>query len=159
MRMTEREGAEAGAQAGQRSGDEAGRGVVTAFGQTLKTLRPRVGLEREESGRQFGYSASTIASFEQGRRIPSPRTIERADEVLKAQDLLCLWKEQVERVQYPVGGSCRESCEHPRVRTHLVQEQLRRHRGRPMRPSRSRRGRCPRPGLQSCRQSPAHRLA
>ncbi len=101
MRMTEREGAEAGAEAGQRPGDEAGRGVVTAFGQTLKTLRLRVGLEREEFGRQLGYSASTIASFEQGRRIPSPRTIERADEVLEAGGLLCLWKEQVERAQYP----------------------------------------------------------
>ncbi|WP_037857527.1 helix-turn-helix domain-containing protein [Streptomyces sp. NRRL S-340] len=99
--MTEREGAEAGAEAGQRPGDEAGRGVVTAFGQTLKTLRLRVGLEREEFGRQLGYSASTIASFEQGRRIPSPRTIERADEVLEAGGLLCLWKEQVERAQYP----------------------------------------------------------
>nr|WP_240529630.1 helix-turn-helix transcriptional regulator [Streptomyces mangrovisoli] len=73
-----------------------------AFGQTMKTLRLRAGLEREEFGRRIGYSASTVASFEQGRRIPSPRTIERADEVLAAGGLLCLWKEQVERAQYPV---------------------------------------------------------
>ncbi|MFJ3337857.1 helix-turn-helix domain-containing protein [Streptomyces sp. NPDC086766] len=88
--------------AGRRPEDEAGRGVVVAFGQTMKTLRVREGLEREEFGRRLGYSASTIASFEQGRRIPSPRTIERADEVLRAGGLLCLWKEQVERAQYPV---------------------------------------------------------
>ncbi|MFK4146870.1 helix-turn-helix domain-containing protein [Streptomyces sp. NPDC004065] len=88
--------------AGRRPEDEAGRGVVVAFGQTMKTLRMREGLEREEFGRRLGYSASTIASFEQGRRIPSPRTIERADEVLGAGGLLCLWKEQVERAQYPV---------------------------------------------------------
>ncbi|MER6627476.1 helix-turn-helix transcriptional regulator [Streptomyces sp. NPDC000987] len=88
--------------AGRRPEDEAGRGVVVAFGQTMKTLRLREGLEREEFGRRLGYSASTIASFEQGRRIPSPRTIERADEVLRAGGLLCLWKEQVERAQYPV---------------------------------------------------------
>ncbi|PWI08607.1 transcriptional regulator [Streptomyces sp. NWU339] len=88
--------------AGRRPEDEAGRGVVVAFGQTMKTLRVREGLEREEFGRRLGYSASTIASFEQGRRIPSPRTIERADEVLGAGGLLCLWKEQVERAQYPV---------------------------------------------------------
>ncbi|WP_143637093.1 helix-turn-helix transcriptional regulator [Streptomyces sp. 1-11] len=88
--------------AGRRPEDEAGRGVVVAFGQTLKTLRLREGLEREEFGRRLGYSASTVAAFEQGRRIPSPRTIERADEVLGAGGLLCLWKDQVERAQYPV---------------------------------------------------------
>ncbi|MBQ0824997.1 helix-turn-helix transcriptional regulator [Streptomyces sp. RG38] len=68
----------------------------------MKTLRLRQGLEREEFGRRLGYSASTVAAFEQGRRIPSPRTIERADEVLEAGGLLCVWKEQVERAQYPV---------------------------------------------------------
>ncbi|MBL3666829.1 helix-turn-helix domain-containing protein [Streptomyces sp. M2CJ-2] len=88
--------------AGRRPEDEAGRGVVVAFGQTMKALRVREGLEREEFGRRLGYSASTIASFEQGRRIPSPQAIERADEVLGAGGLLCLWKEQVERAQYPV---------------------------------------------------------
>jgi transcriptional regulator with XRE-family HTH domain len=87
---------------GRRPGDEAGRGVVTAFGQTMKTLRVRAGMEREEFGKRLGYSASTIASFEQGRRIPSPRTIERADEVVRADGLLCLWMEEVERAQYPV---------------------------------------------------------
>ncbi|WP_374985424.1 Scr1 family TA system antitoxin-like transcriptional regulator [Streptomyces fradiae] len=88
--------------AGARSGaDKSGQGVVTAFGQSMKTLRMRAGLEREEFGRRIGYSASTVASFEQGRRIPSPRTIEQADEVLGAGGLLALWKEQVERAQYP----------------------------------------------------------
>jgi transcriptional regulator with XRE-family HTH domain len=87
--------------AGRRPEDEAGHGVVVAFGQTMKALRVRAGLEREEFGRLLGYSASTVASFEQGRRIPSPRTIDRADEVLGAGGLLCLWKEEVERAQYP----------------------------------------------------------
>ncbi|WP_263984589.1 helix-turn-helix transcriptional regulator [Streptomyces sp. HPF1205] len=87
---------------GRRPEDDAGRGVVAAFGQTMKTLRQREGLEREELGRRLGYSASTIASFEQGRRIPSPRTIDRTDHVLHAEGLLSVWKEQVERAQYPV---------------------------------------------------------
>jgi transcriptional regulator with XRE-family HTH domain len=86
---------------GRRPEDEAGKRVVAAFGQTLKTLRLRAGLEREELGKRLGYSASTIASFEQGRRIPSPRTIDRADEAVEAGGLLCLWKEQLERAQYP----------------------------------------------------------
>ncbi|MGP9018015.1 helix-turn-helix domain-containing protein [Streptomyces sp. BR1] len=88
--------------AGGQAADKSGQGVVTAFGQSMKTLRVRAGLEREEFGRRLGYSASTIASFEQGRRIPSPRTIDQADEVLGADGLLTVWKEQVERAQYPV---------------------------------------------------------
>ncbi|WP_340385469.1 helix-turn-helix transcriptional regulator [Streptomyces sp. SS7] len=96
----ENDGDDAGS--GQAAADKAGQGVVTAFGQSMKTLRVRAGLEREELGRRLGYSASTVASFEQGRRIPSPRTIEQADEVLGAGGLLTLWKEQVERAQYPV---------------------------------------------------------
>ncbi|MGV9279405.1 helix-turn-helix domain-containing protein [Streptomyces sp. NPDC003730] len=88
--------------AGQAVADTSGQAVVVAFGQTLKTLRTRAGLEREEFGRRIGYSASTVASYEQGRRIPSPPTIERADEVLDAGGLLTVWKEQVERAQCPV---------------------------------------------------------
>ncbi|MFK0280578.1 helix-turn-helix domain-containing protein [Streptomyces sp. NPDC090499] len=87
--------------AGQAA-DASGRGVVAAFGQTMKTLRLRAGLEREELGRRIGYSASTVTSFEQGRRIPSPRTIDKADEALGAEGLLTVWREQVERAQYPV---------------------------------------------------------
>ncbi|WP_434098974.1 helix-turn-helix domain-containing protein [Streptomyces xantholiticus] len=91
-----------GGEGEQASADKSGQGVVAAFGQSMKTLRVRAGLEREEFGRRIGYSASTVASFEQGRRIPSPRTIEQADEVLGAGGLLTVWKEQVERAQYPV---------------------------------------------------------
>ncbi|MEV5019260.1 helix-turn-helix domain-containing protein [Streptomyces sp. NPDC053780] len=93
---------EGGAGSGRRPEDGAAKGVVAAFGQTMKTLRLREGLDRAEFGNRIGYSAATVASFEQGRRIPSPRTIERADEVLRAEGLLCLWKEEVERAQYPV---------------------------------------------------------
>ncbi|MGW1974320.1 helix-turn-helix domain-containing protein [Streptomyces sp. NPDC001889] len=85
-----------------RAVDKSGQGVAVAFGQSMKTLRVREGLEREELGRLLGYSASSIASFEQGRRIPPPRAIDRADEVLGAGGLLTVWKEQVERAQYPV---------------------------------------------------------
>ncbi|MFD0208853.1 Scr1 family TA system antitoxin-like transcriptional regulator [Streptomyces hirsutus] len=86
----------------RRPEDGAAKGVVTAFGQSLKTLRLREGLDRQEFGNRLGYSASTVASFEQGRRIPSPSTIDRADEILNAGGLLRLWKEEVERAQYPV---------------------------------------------------------
>lgn len=68
----------------------------------MKTLRVRAGMEREELGKRLGYSVSSIASFEQGRRIPSPRAIDLADEVLTATGLLTVWKEEVEKAQYPV---------------------------------------------------------
>jgi transcriptional regulator with XRE-family HTH domain len=87
---------------GGRAADKTGQAVVTAFGQSMKTLRVRAGLDRAEFGKLLGYSAATVASYEQGRRIPSPRTIDRADDVLGADGLLRLWKDQVERAQYPV---------------------------------------------------------
>lgn len=89
------------ADAGQTA-DKSGQGVVAAFGQSLKTLRVRAGMEREEFGKRLGYSASTIASFEQGRRILPPRAIDKSDEVLDAGGLLRVWKDQLERAQYPV---------------------------------------------------------
>ncbi|MFB6715264.1 Scr1 family TA system antitoxin-like transcriptional regulator [Streptomyces sp. NPDC056358] len=96
-------GAEAGRddESGARAADKSSQGVVTAFGQSMKTLRVRAGMEREELGNRLGYSASTIASFEQGRRIPPPKAIDRTDEELGADGLLTVWKEQVDRAQYP----------------------------------------------------------
>jgi transcriptional regulator with XRE-family HTH domain len=67
----------------------------------LKLLRVRAGLERPEFGARLGYSAETIASIEQGRRIPQPRFIEQADEVLEAGGLLVALKEEVAKAQYP----------------------------------------------------------
>ncbi len=90
-----------GEEAAQRPEDEAGTGVVTAFGRQLKLLRVQAGLERTEFGRRVGYSADTVASIEQGRRIPQARFIEQADEVLGAGGLLLALKEEVAKAQYP----------------------------------------------------------
>ncbi|WP_405820241.1 helix-turn-helix domain-containing protein [Streptomyces sp. NBC_01390] len=96
------EGWESGDEGGRRPEDGAGKGFVVVFGQTMKTWRVRAGMDREEFGRRIGYSAATVASYEQGRRIPSPKTIDRADEAVGAGGLLSLWKEEVEKAQYPV---------------------------------------------------------
>lgn len=80
---------------------EPGSGILHVFGQQLKLCRLRAGLERLELGSVTGYSASTIAAFEQGRRIPPPRFIDKADEVLDAGGLLRASKEEVARAQYP----------------------------------------------------------
>ncbi|MFJ7946894.1 helix-turn-helix domain-containing protein [Streptomyces sp. NPDC096354] len=86
--------------AGTRPEDEPGSGVVTAFGRQLKLLRIRAGLERPEFGERVGYAGQSVASFEQGRRIPPPRFIDRADEVLDAGGVLKALKEEVGRAQY-----------------------------------------------------------
>jgi transcriptional regulator with XRE-family HTH domain len=84
-----------------RPEDEPGTGLVVAFGRQLKLLRVAAGLERPELGARLGYSASTIASYEQGRRIPPPNVIDQADEVLSAGGVLKALKEEVARAQYP----------------------------------------------------------
>ncbi|WP_461111195.1 helix-turn-helix domain-containing protein [Streptomyces chlorus] len=80
---------------------EASAGILHVFGRQLKLCRERAGLDRAELGSRAGYSASTIASFEQGRRIPPPRFIDKADELLDAGGLLKAGKEEVARAQYP----------------------------------------------------------
>jgi transcriptional regulator with XRE-family HTH domain len=87
--------------AGPRPEDEPGTGVVTAFGRQLKLLRTRAGLDRTEFGKLTGYAAQSIASFEQGRRIPPPAFIDRADDVLNAGGILTTLKDEVARAQYP----------------------------------------------------------
>jgi transcriptional regulator with XRE-family HTH domain len=80
---------------------EVGTGMLCVFGRQLKLFRERAGLDRAEFGALTGYSASTIASFEQARRIPPPKFIDQADEVLGAGGVLSASKEEVARAQYP----------------------------------------------------------
>lgn len=80
---------------------EPGSGILRVFGRQLKRFRLRAGLERAEFGSRTGYSASTIAAFEQGRRVPSPRFIDVADELLDAGGVLQEMKEEVARAQFP----------------------------------------------------------
>ncbi|MEV2246143.1 helix-turn-helix transcriptional regulator [Streptomyces sp. NPDC049970] len=87
--------------AGARPEDEPGTGMVAAFGRLLKRVRTTAGMERAELGARLGYAASTIASYELGRRIPPPKFIDQADEVLGARGVLRELKEDVARAQYP----------------------------------------------------------
>ncbi|MFE4610360.1 helix-turn-helix domain-containing protein [Streptomyces niveus] len=99
--MTTQNETDAEANAEQRPDDEPGSGVVVAFGRQLKLLRGRAGLDRTEFGKRVGYAAQSVASFEQGRRIPQPVFIDRADDVLDAGGVLKALKEEVARAQYP----------------------------------------------------------
>ncbi|MBT2901720.1 helix-turn-helix transcriptional regulator [Streptomyces sp. McG3] len=94
-------GSATGPEPGARPEDEPGSGVMLAFGRQLKLLRMRAGLDRTEFGNRVGYAAQSVASFEQGRRIPQPGFIDQADPVLDAGGLLLALKEEVARAQYP----------------------------------------------------------
>lgn len=78
-----------------------GSGMLRVFGRQLKRFRLRAGLERSEFGARLGYSVSTIAAYEQGRRVPPPRFIDQADDLLDAGEVLKEMKEEVARAQYP----------------------------------------------------------
>ncbi|MDX3750516.1 helix-turn-helix transcriptional regulator [Streptomyces sp. AK08-02] len=80
---------------------EFGAGILHVFGRQLKLFRERAGMDRAKLGSLTGYSASTIASFEQARRIPPPKLIDLADEVLGAGGVLSASKEEMARAQYP----------------------------------------------------------
>ncbi|MEU8855915.1 helix-turn-helix transcriptional regulator [Streptomyces sp. NPDC048556] len=95
------EGAECSSGASAQPEGKAENGVAVAFGRQLKLLRVRAGLDRVEFGKRVGYAAQSVASFEQGRRIPQPEFIDKADRVLDAGGLLVALKEELARSQYP----------------------------------------------------------
>ncbi|MFB9735183.1 helix-turn-helix domain-containing protein [Streptomyces thermocoprophilus] len=86
----------------RRNDDGGGRGLLGAFGRQLKLMRIRAGLDRAEFGQRVGYSPDTIASYEQGRRVPQPKFIEQADEVLDAGGVLIALKDEVGRARFPL---------------------------------------------------------
>jgi transcriptional regulator with XRE-family HTH domain len=102
---------------------ESGSGILHVFGRQLKLCRERAGLDRAELGARTGYSASTIASFEQGRRIPPPKFIDRADEVLDAGGVLVAGKEEVARAQYPAFFRDAATLEAQAVELHVYATQ------------------------------------
>lgn len=86
----------------QTTGYEVGsKGILCVFGQQMKLLREAAGIDRAEFGSRTGYSPSTIASYEQGRRIPPPKFIGQADELVGAHGVLLAMKDEVARAHYP----------------------------------------------------------
>ncbi|MFF5971363.1 Scr1 family TA system antitoxin-like transcriptional regulator [Streptomyces sp. NPDC012769] len=57
---------------------------LKAFGEVLKAFRRRARLTQEEFAPQVGYSVETVSSVEQGRRFPSPKLVDKSEEVLDA---------------------------------------------------------------------------
>ncbi|MGV9272404.1 helix-turn-helix domain-containing protein [Streptomyces griseosporeus] len=55
---------------------------LRTFGAVVQALREHAGLGREEFAERVRYSKHTVASVEQGRRMPDPAFVERAEDVL-----------------------------------------------------------------------------
>ncbi|MBO3678344.1 helix-turn-helix transcriptional regulator [Streptomyces sp. NEAU-YJ-81] len=81
-------------------GEDSGA-FIKSFGVQVKLLRERAGLTQAELGSRVGYGADQIAAVEQGRRIPKPELIDKADEVLGGGGLLKAMKGEVARARYP----------------------------------------------------------
>lgn len=75
--------------------------VPQVFGRRLKKLRIQARMSRAQLGKLTDYSASTIASFEQGRRLPPTRFIVKADQILGSSGLLVELVEDMEEAQFP----------------------------------------------------------
>ncbi|WP_399885619.1 Scr1 family TA system antitoxin-like transcriptional regulator [Streptomyces sp. BBFR51] len=61
---------------------------LKTFGAVVKGFRRRAGLTQEELAEQVRYSVQTVASVEQGRRLPTLEYVRRAEEVLDAAGIL-----------------------------------------------------------------------
>lgn len=105
--------------AGTLSEGKSENGVAVAFGRQLKLLRTRAGLDRVEFGKRVGYAAQSVASFEQGRRIPQPEFVDKADRELEAGGLLVALKEELARSQYPAFFRDMARLEYEAVTLHV----------------------------------------
>lgn len=99
--------------------EQGATGILQVFGRQLKRFREWAGLDRAEFGARTGYSASTIAAFEQGRRIPPEKFIDQADELLGARGILKEMKEEVARAQYPAFFQGAAKLEKEAVELHV----------------------------------------
>ncbi|MCQ4045533.1 helix-turn-helix domain-containing protein [Streptantibioticus rubrisoli] len=70
-------------------------------GNQVKLWRMRAGVSREVLGDKAGYEYETVKSMEQGRRRPSLRLLEVADELCGARGLLLAAQEYLKPEKYP----------------------------------------------------------
>ncbi|MFI0904808.1 Scr1 family TA system antitoxin-like transcriptional regulator [Streptomyces sioyaensis] len=73
---------------GTGSGEPESTDSLKTFGAVVKAFRERAGLTQEGLALLVRFSPQTVASIEQGRRLPPPDFIERAEEVLDAFGVL-----------------------------------------------------------------------
>ncbi|MFJ9154877.1 helix-turn-helix transcriptional regulator [Streptomyces sp. NPDC102270] len=67
----------------------------------MKRWRMKANVSREELAAASNYSPDTIKSMEQGVRMPTPRVLDVADELCRAEGLLSAAKEYLQRERFP----------------------------------------------------------
>lgn len=70
-------------------------------GNQMKRWRTKANVSREKLAEAANYSPDTIKSMEQGVRMPTPRVLDVADELCKADGLLSAAKEYLQREKFP----------------------------------------------------------
>ncbi|WP_344629644.1 helix-turn-helix transcriptional regulator [Streptomyces glaucosporus] len=84
-------------------GEQSDYGATTLryFGSQMKLFRRRAGLSRAELGDRIGYSEATVASVEQGRRMPQQEFVDQVDETLGAGGVLRAGMPYLLQSRYP----------------------------------------------------------
>ncbi|WP_328508149.1 helix-turn-helix domain-containing protein [Streptomyces sp. NBC_00391] len=67
----------------------------------MKRWRTKANVSREALAEAANYSPDTIKSMEQGVRMPTPRVLDVADELCRAEGLLSAAKEYLQREKFP----------------------------------------------------------
>jgi transcriptional regulator with XRE-family HTH domain len=73
---------------GTGGGEPESSDSLKSFGAIVKVFRERAGLTQDELAPLVQYSTQTVASIEQGRRLPPPDFVERAESALDAFGVL-----------------------------------------------------------------------
>lgn len=74
-------------------------------GDQLKRWRTKAGVSREELGTASNYAPDTIKSMEQGVRMPTPKLLDAADDLLRAEGLLSAAKQYLRRERFPARSA------------------------------------------------------
>ncbi|MFE9771393.1 helix-turn-helix transcriptional regulator [Streptomyces sp. NPDC005931] len=67
----------------------------------MKRWRTKANVSREQLAAAANYSPDTIKSMEQGVRMPTPRVLDVADELCRAEGLLSAAKDYLQREKFP----------------------------------------------------------
>ncbi|MGW8062342.1 helix-turn-helix domain-containing protein [Streptomyces ziwulingensis] len=73
-------------------------------GNQMKRWRTKANVSREQLAEAANYSPDTIKSMEQGVRMPTPRVLDVADELCRAEGLLSAAKDYLRRERFPAGA-------------------------------------------------------
>ncbi|AYN32331.1 helix-turn-helix domain protein [Streptomyces albus] len=77
------------------------RVAVAMVGRLIKAFRESAGMRVAEFAAAVGYGPNQIYKIESGSRIPRSEFLTEADVVLRADDKIAMWVEDMEEARYP----------------------------------------------------------